>query len=166
MSYPNAYLPTATTAALLQDLKFRLPSLSLQAVQSADSNGWPVLTINPTSNASWVSGQTYAVIRIQTVTTPMTDVFGNTDLVVAPMLVQLCVEGNTTAAGALPATSNANDVLPFAVELAILGELLQIGSNVQVYNSQAGVEPTTSLMIAANLVASFQSLQYPLTGAR
>ena len=64
MAYPNAYLTQATAAALLSELKLRLPALSLQVVQSADSNGFPVLTISPSSGASWVTGQQYACIRV------------------------------------------------------------------------------------------------------
>lgn len=166
MSYPLSYLPTATAQAMLQDLKFRLPALSLQVVLGQDSSGWPTLTVLPAAGTAWTSGQSYAVIRIETVPTINQDVFGNVDAVFAPMQIQMAVEGNTTGSGAFPAASNTNDVLPFQVELTLLGELLQPGALVQIYNSQAGVQPSTALMTSANLVATWNNLQYPLTGSR
>ena len=92
--------------------------------------------------------------------------FGNTDIVVAPLWLQCDLEGNLTQASALPATSNFGTVLSFQNELTIYGVLLRVGAKLSVYNSQNGVQPSTATMVAADLVATFQDLINPLTGDR
>jgi hypothetical protein len=170
MSFPSApYVNVAQARSVANELTFRLSQLAvpLTVTNAFDTNNVPLLTIAPSSGASWTTGQQYAIVQFNLVPTINVDALGLTQTVYTPMLLQVCVEGNTAGTGSpFPATSDFNSVLSWATELALMGTLLRVGAKVQVYNSGHGVQPVIASIVAANLVASFDDLINPLTSSR
>lgn len=170
MSFPSApYVNVAQARAVANELTFRLSQLStpLAVTNAIDTNSVPLLTIAPASGASWVTGQQYALVQFNLVPSINSDALGLTQTVYTPMLLQVVVEGNTAGTGSPePATSDFNSVLSWASELAIMGTILRVGAQVQVYNSGHGTQPVVASITAANLKATFDDLINPLTSSR
>jgi hypothetical protein len=170
MSFPGSPFRNIAEARVLKDqLSLRLGSGSTTYVVNAsqDSNGNPVLTVQPSGSFTWGTGAQFAVIQVaMNGNLNQVDALGNTQTVYTPEIINVIVEGNTVGSGSPePASSDYNSVLGFQFELTILGAVLGFGTKVQVWNSGHGVQPVlATLSTASNLVASFDDLFNPLTG--
>lgn len=141
-------------ARVLQDnLTIRLGFLAtpLTVVASTDTNGNPVLSVGTIS-----AGQQGAVIRVLPVAQIGNNALGSAQESYTPHTIQVCTESTATAGTDLLLALNA---------LPIHGEVLRTGTRVELYQTANGTPPSTSAMIAANLIASFDNLNFSLIGA-
>lgn len=129
-------------------LKFRFPTAVI--AHAYDTDGSPYFTLTVGSGAQSVK----AIVKIDlwTATTPGgLDGIGLTQRVYAPHIAQVCFDSTDTVAGNLKYVS------------AVLNCVDKLGVKVEVY-AKAGATGTIALadIAAANLVASYDDLQYPL----
>jgi hypothetical protein len=128
-----------------------LNSGPITVTEAFDASGYPTITFGTLTSASLG-----AFIRVIPEPWPLgTDVLGNQSAVYTPDRIQIATEAAPT--GVMQTTD-------FAALLAILGESLTTGCRVETWNSASGTAPSdATFATASNFVASFDSLQYPLT---
>lgn len=158
------YKKFAYARALADNLGRRLAQLStaMVVVQGVDASNNPFLTIQPAGAFTWASGAQYAIVKIVPFSNIGTDAFGNGQSVYSPFKAQVLVEGNTFITGSIPASSDANSVLSYGVELALMGELLRTGVKIEVFDVTHGTEPLTSMPASTTSpTAVFDDLMWP-----
>ncbi len=139
--------------SLRQSLAVRLSSMT--HVVTYDTDYSPILTIS--ADATPAFNEAVMVLKVMPQEWPLAkDVLGNTALQYAPTVIKLCTEESATA-GATGLECTTAQLLP------VLGECLVKGCKFEWYLSDNGTVPAVAEMTAANLKASFQSLEHPLT---
>lgn len=140
----------ALSRVMLDNLTLRLASSGLAIAQSYDSSGNPVISVGPGT-----AGGQNAVVRIIAYPSIGTNSLGIAQDSYTPHVIQIATEASATA---------GVDIMTEANKLPILGESLRTGCKVELYQSANLTAPSTATMVAANLVASYDSLNQALLG--
>lgn len=135
----------ALAADIKDDLAVRFPSETVTLSFSASPAGAPIVVVG-----------TKALIRIDLEAAVGTNVLGLAQTVYTPHIAQVVVIGS--------GEGTSGDILTGSgfVGLAVLGDVLQRGLKTNLYVSAAVAEGDID---AAKLVASFDSLKYPLVSS-
>lgn len=135
----------ALAADIKDDLAVRFPSETVTLSYSADPSGAPIVTVG-----------TKALIRIDLEAAVGTNVIGLAQTVYTPHIAQIVLDGDGEGTSGNIVTGSA------FVGLAVLGDVLQRGLKTNLYVSDVVVEADIA---AGKLVASFDSLKYPLVSS-
>ena len=132
----------ALAADIKDDLAVRFPSETVTL--SYATGGAPIVTVG-----------TKALVRIDLEASIGKNVIGMDQTVYTPHIAQVVLDGTADATGDIVAAA-------IPVSLAVLGDVLQRGLKTNLYIANA---VSNSAIIDGNLVASFDSLKYPLVSS-
>lgn len=131
---------------LAQDIYART---GLTVVKGLDASNFPQLLVGTLTSTS--QG---AYVRIKQLDSLNTDVLGLTQNVFTPHVIQVALEMSTI--------TNVSYLTVHNFSL-LLGELMKMGTRVELYVRAQGTAPSVSDITAANLAATWEtSLQYPM----
>lgn len=158
MAYPPNFKSLQIVREVTEKMTQRLWNYSATTnyVYTTDTLGNPAVQIGVAS-ASWSTGNNYAVIVCQGVSTVFQDALGNTLQQFAPSYLQVCLESSATSG--VP-------VEPIQWLGPLLDEAGRSGAIVQLYLTANTVQPTTSSNTAGNLVLTMSpETQWPLAAS-
>lgn len=142
-----AYIPSAKALVFGRDIAaavaLRLPLETVVSAFSAVSGveGAPVISVKASG------GNVDALLRIDQVSTPAKDILGLAQNVFTPHICKLIID------------SDLSKELHLQLLTAIGGECILHGIKLEVYTAAAATEAN---LVAGNLKATFDSIQYPL----
>ena len=146
MSYKAQAAAREIADALSKRLSAAAIGTAVTVVQSADTDGNPLITVGTLGSTN-----ACALIKIMDVAQPLAkDVFGNAAQTFTPIKMMLASEA-APLGGLEPKHT-----------LALLGEPAKRGIFLEWYQSASGAAPAVGTFIAANLVATFDNIYYPL----
>jgi hypothetical protein len=150
---------------LADKLKIRAAALSLEVVESFDTDSNPLITVQPADDHALVAGDVGCMIKVAPVDWPLAkDALGNTAISYGPQRVMVLMENAAGDTGALLALQNFLAM--------ILGECLQTGCKLELYgmkNTHAVIAAGFTTTVSGNnlgLQGSFQSLYYPMISSQ
>lgn len=140
----TTYKAQAIAHQLADWLKARLngsPAVLVEGFSAADQN--PYILIN---DGTPVAGEANFVIKIKPIDWPTAqDILGLAALQYTPHVIQLVTEADTTAGAAA-------DPFTRAQLLRVLGQIQQMGTRVEWYETAVGTAPTLALLEAGTAV--------------
>ena len=122
-------------------------------VQSFDSAGNPVITLS--ADSSPATGEKVIVVRVSPIAWTATDLLGNASQMFTPHQIEICTEANYEST-----TDTVLDILSPVELLPVIAEIVRRGTLVKWYVIANGTVPSTAVMIAANLKATYADLYW------
>ncbi len=137
---------------LARVLAVRFSAASLVVREGFDASGNPQMNIDDGTPAT-----TEQCVFLRVIENPSIGLnsIGQAADSFGPHTIQIVVEAS--------AASAAINRLTAVNQMRLMGEVLRLGTKVELYHAPTGAAPVVADITAANLVATFQDLYHPLT---